>query len=105
MGARRARLRSGHPRPRPRPLPRSPPLPQGWGRPLPGPRGCLARLPRRGTDIHKCCQERKHVLLEVGAAGEPVGSGLGSGAVQVAAGARAVSGASGARGILWGRNR
>lgn len=86
MGARRARLRPGHPRPRPRPLPRSPPLPQGWGRPLPGPRGCLPRLPRRGTDIDKMLSGEKNTFYcQSGRQGGAGGSGLGSGAVQGAA--------------------
>lgn len=50
MGARRARPRPGHPRPRPRPPPTSPPLPQGWGRPLPGPRGRLGFRAEGPTD-------------------------------------------------------
>lgn len=46
------------PRPRPRPLLTSPPLPQGWGRPLPGPRG-LPSFRTRGTDINQALSRRK----------------------------------------------
>lgn len=66
MGARRARPRPGHPRPRPRPLPTSPPLPQGWGRPLPGPRGRPGFRAEGLTDPQSAVRREKHVLLESG---------------------------------------
>ena len=93
MGARRARPRPGHPRPRPRPLPTSPPLPQGWGRPLPGPRG-LPGFPREGTDrATERCQERKARFIgNLGSREESVGAELAESAVQVVVGPRTVGG-------------
>lgn len=52
------------PRPRPRPLLTSPPLPQGWGRPLPGPRG-LPGFRARARDQPSAIKRENRVLLEV----------------------------------------
>lgn len=93
MGARRARPRPGHPRPRPRPLPTSPPFPQGWGRPLPGPRG-RPGFPREGTDRSTpLCQDRKARFTgNLSGRRESVGAGLGKRTVQMEVGARKVGG-------------
>ena len=100
MGARRARPRPGHPRPRPRPLPTSPPLPQGWGRPLPGPRGRPGFRAEGLTDPQSAVEREKHVLLKSGRqrgvcggrAGEE--GSPGGGGAQVVGGRRQVPGES-----------
>lgn len=65
------------PRPRPRPLLSSPPLPQGWGRPLPGPKG-RPGFRAEGLTSTKRCQERKARFIgSLGGREESVGSELG----------------------------
>lgn len=90
-----ARPHAGHPRPRP--LPASPPLSQGWGRPLPGPRG-LPGFRAEGPRSRKRRQEGKArfigslggALSPWDAAGE--GAGAVAGSAQAAGGRRQVPG-------------